>query len=225
MIVGFMGVWIDSSSDGHMTTTLIAAAVSWSLIVRPSMEVPWNILEELWSHNLVNLFASPLSIFEWMISACWYTAFSFVALLFFLWLCVLALFSYNIFSIGWLLVPLLCNYYLSALCIGFLTAALLIRYGLRMTSYVFMISWMFAPLSGIYYSLTVLPVWAQHIAHLLPTYYGVDLLKGLALSGTISYERLAITFALNGLYLVLTAVLFKWAFEQSRKEGLGRLVH
>ena len=88
-----------------------------------------------------------------------------------------------------------------------------------------MISWMFAPLSGIYYSLTVLPVWAQHIAHLLPTYYGVDLLKGLALSGTISYERLAITFALNGLYLVLTAVLFKWAFEQSRKEGLGRLVH
>ena len=225
VLIGFMAIWTNGSSSSPVVFSLIAAAVAWSLIVRASLEIPWNLLEELWAHNLVNLFASPLTVTEWLASAALYAAIAFVSLLLFLWGLAYIIFGYNFLSVGLLLVPLLFNYYISALAIGFLTASLLIRYGLRVTSYVFMVSWMFAPLSGIYYSLSVLPVWAQYLAHLLPTYYGIDVLKTFVISGEIVYWKLAAAFTLNALYLVLTFGLFKWMFEKSRQEGLARLTN
>jgi len=225
VLIGFMGKWVDASSSHLVSTSLIAAAVAWSLVVRASLEIPWNMLEELWAHNLVNLFASPLSVIEWMASAALYAGVSFLCLLLFLCGCAYSMFGYNFLSTGWILIPLLCNYYLSALCIGFLTAALLVRYGVRMTSYVFMISWVFAPLSGIYYSLSVLPIWAQYTAYMLPTYYGVDMLKTIVLTGETIYWKLGAACVLNVLYLVLACVLFKGMFEQSRQESLARLVN
>ncbi len=225
VLIGFMAIWTNGSPSSPVVFSLIAAAVAWSLIVRSSLEIPWNLLEELWSHNLVNLFASPLTVTEWLASAALFSAISFTALLLFLWVLAYLIFSYNFFSVGWLLIPLLMNYYVSAVAIGFLTTALLIRYGLRVTSYVFMVSWMFAPLSGIYYSLSVLPVWVQYVAHLLPTYYGIDVLKTFVISGEVVYWKLAAAFALNAMYFVLTLVFFKWMFEKSRQEGLARLTN
>jgi len=224
-LIGFMAIWTKGSSSSSVVFSLMAAAIVWSLINRVSLEMPFNMLEELWAHNLLNLFVSPLTIAEWMVSSALYAAIVFVPLLFFLWGLAYSMFGYNFFSVGWMLVPLLFNYYISALVIGFLTAAILIRYGLRATSYVFMISWIFAPMSGIYYSLSVLPVWVQYVAHLLPTYYGIDVLKTFVVSGEIVYWKLAAAFAFNALYLVLTLVLFKWMFEKSRQEGLTRLTN
>ena len=225
VLIGFMAIWTNGSSSSPVVFSLIAAAIAWSFIVRSSLEISWNLLEELWAHNLVNLFASPLTVAEWMASAALYAAIAFVSLVLFLWGLAYITFGYNFLSVGLMLVPFLFNYYISALAIGFLTASLLIRYGLRVTSYVFMVSWMFAPLSGIYYSLSVLPVWAQYVAYLLPTYYGIDVLKTFVISGEVVYWKLIAAFVLNALYLALTLGLFKWMFEKSRQEGLARLTN
>ena len=45
-LIGFMGIWVDTSSDNFVAVSLIAAAVAWSLMVRSSLEVSWNLLEE-----------------------------------------------------------------------------------------------------------------------------------------------------------------------------------
>lgn len=223
VIVGYMGIWVDNSADNRVALAVIAAAIGWSLVVRSSIEVAWNLLEELWAHNLVNMFAAPLTALEWIASAAVYIVISFSCLMVFLWGSTLLLFNYNILSVGWILVPLLCNYYLSGLAIGLLTASLLIYYGIRMTSYVFMLSWLFAPLSGVYYSLAVLPVWVQYVAHMLPTYYSIDVLKKIVISGEIAYFNIAIAFVLNMFYVVLTMWLFNTMFERSKQEGLARL--
>lgn len=225
LLVGFMGIWTQGSTTSVVALSLIAAAIGWSLIVRSCLEVSWNILEELWSHNLINLFASPLTIAEWMVSSALFSALSFMVLMLYLWVLAYAIFAYNVFSVGWLLVPLLLNYYMSAMAIGFLSSSLLIYYGIRATSYVFMVSWIFAPISGIYYGLSVLPVWVQYIAHILPTYYGIDVIKTYVVHGTIDYLSLGLTTVLNILYLVLTCILFKTCFEKSRSEGLTRLTN
>lgn len=224
LLIGFMGMWIDTSSNNLIALSLIAAAIGWSLIVRTCLEISWNMLEELWAHNLVNLFASPLTIGDWMLSAALFAAIISGALLMFLALCAYMLFGYNFFSVGWMLIPLLCNYYLSGLAMGFLTTSLLIYAGVRVTSYVFMISWLFAPLSGLYYNIDVMPTLVQYVAHLLPTYYGIDVLKTLVLTGNIIYWKLGMTFALNSVYLIATSMLFKHMFEKSKNQGLARLM-
>ena len=225
VLVGFMASWIESSSGASVVHALVAAAIAWSIMVRVGIEIAWNLLIELWDNNLINLFTSPLSIIEWIVAAALYGIIA--AALLFVFLCASAylMFGYNFFSVGWLLIPLLINYYLSALVIGFLASSLPIYYGVRVTTYVFMLSWLFAPFSGLYYSLSVMPLWAQYIAHALPTYYGVDVLKTFVLTGHIAYWKLGMTFLLNGTYLIMTTVLFKQMFEKSKKQGLSRLAN
>lgn len=223
MLMGYMGVWVDSSADKAVAFAVVAAVTGWSLIVRSAIEVAWNLLEELWAHNLVNMFASPLSINEWIASASLYILFSSGALFSFLWITSFFLFGYNILSVGWLLIPLICNYYLTGLCIGLLAASVLIQHGVRMVSYIFMISWLFAPLSGVYYSLEVLPVWIQYIAHALPSYYSIDVLKTIVMTGEIIYWKMASACVLNLIYVPFAIWFFKRMFERSRSEGLARL--
>src|SRR3989344_1965033 len=45
---------------------LLSGLVYWQIVWRSQYEITTNLLEELWSHNLVNFFASPLKLGEWV---------------------------------------------------------------------------------------------------------------------------------------------------------------
>ena len=86
---------------------VLTGVVFWQVVWRANYEISVNLLEEFWNQNLVNLFATPLSVREWSISL---VALGMIKNLLTLivgiggvWL----LYRLNIFEVGWMLLPFL----------------------------------------------------------------------------------------------------------------------
>ena len=45
---------------------LLSGLVFWQVVWRSQYEVTINLLEEMWSYNMVNLFSTPLTLIEWI---------------------------------------------------------------------------------------------------------------------------------------------------------------
>lgn len=223
---GYSGLWIASDQGGisYVGLSLLVSAVLWQITVRANYDISLNLLEEIWSYNMSNLFATPLKLSEWIAAVILLAMITLSIMIIFLSLVVWLLYTFSIVNLGFSLIPILFCLFISGLSIGFFAASLLIYWGVRIEALVWSIGWLFAPFSGIYYSLDVLPVWAQWVARSLPMSYVFDGLRVLIEKGTFPYQQIVTSLQLNILYFGLALLFFKIMFERSRREGLSRLV-
>ena len=78
----------------------------------------------------------------------------------------------------------------------------------------------FAPLSGIYYPIDVLPGWLQPVAWALPSSYVFEGMRAVLYDGIFRWDLLAGAVGFNLLYLGLTAAWFLHTFRMARIRGL-----
>ncbi|MCG2692182.1 hypothetical protein L6272_05135, partial [Microgenomates group bacterium] len=50
----------------NIVMLLMTGLVFWIIVWRGQYEITVNLLEEMWNSNLVNLFTTPLTVYEWM---------------------------------------------------------------------------------------------------------------------------------------------------------------
>ena len=64
---GFLNQYLMSAESSviQIAGMLIAAALLWDVMFRSNIGVAVSFLEEIWSRNLAQLFASPLRPYEW----------------------------------------------------------------------------------------------------------------------------------------------------------------
>jgi ABC-2 type transport system permease protein len=110
------------------------------------------------------------------------------------------------------------------MAMGFLAASVLVYYGVRVQSLVFMMGYLLMPLSGVSYELDVLPKAAQYIASLLPMSYIFEFMRLYILKSVISWNLFGIVTVLNVIYFSASIACFNYMFEKSREKGLARLV-
>ena len=227
LIWGLTGLYLASLGvqQTEYVFVILNGLVFWIIMWRVQYEININILSEIWDKNFVNIFASPLTIWEYLVALMSVGFIKMVISLSFSAILAFALYGYNIISLyGYLLLPIIMNLLLTGWAVGFFIAGFLIRYGARIQS----IGWtgiaLIAPFSVLYYPLSILPDWAQKIALAVPSTYIFEGMREIIFTGKFSEDKLLISFALNGVYLVLSILFFVFMFRQSRKLGLGRLI-
>jgi ABC-2 type transport system permease protein len=218
-------IWIQESQDTVSSSILVllSCLVFWYVVQRAQDAVSVNALEELWERNFINLFSTPLTIYEWMtaiiILSFFRIAYTFLICVGMVWL----LYSCNILSSGWLLLPYLFSLLLSGLFIGFFSTAFVMYWGRKALFFSWTISWIFSPFSSVYYPLDTLPVWGQYIGKLLPMTYAFEGLRVVMTSQTMNTYFLVTSLVLNLIYVFLSMAFFVFMFEQSRIKGFTSL--
>lgn len=225
VVLGFTGAWLGGSTNSlENQHVLITGVVLWQVVCRANFGVSINLLEEVWAHNITNLFSTPLTIYEWVAAT---VIEGLIMLLFIFFFCsgiAYWLYNFNILSIGWFLAPLLTVLFISGLAIGLLGAAALIKKGSKLQSLVWMIGWLFAPVSGAFYPITVLPNWLQHVARAFPLHYAFESMRVVVKTGTTPYMLLTKSLLLSLVYFVLGLAFFVIMFHKSKNSGLARIV-
>ena len=143
---------------------LIAAVLLWDILFRGNLGVSLSFLEEMWSRNLGQLFASPLRPYEWAASL---VLISFLRTLIGILpaaLLAIPIYHFSIFSLGLPLVVFFGQLLVFGAAIGLTVSALVLRYGLGAESLAWVAVFAIAPLSGIYYPIATLPEWLQPVA-------------------------------------------------------------
>ncbi len=224
LLWGLTSVWIQrQQSVPQLPLIMMTALIFWQVTWRGSVDISVNLLQEFWNRNLVNLFASPLKISEWSCGVILICLFKLGITISFGSVVVYLLYSLNVFSIGWTFLPFAASLFIFGWTLGFLASSGIIYWGQQMEAFAWMIAFVFAPFSAVFYPLDVLPSWAQTIGWCLPTTYIFEGMRSILANGTFPISYFFISILLNMLYLFLSYSLFTRMFEKSRAKGLSRL--
>lgn len=225
-IWGLTGLYIAqlNSNSSQYLFVILNGLVFWIVIWRAQYEITTNLLAELWDRNIINIFSTPLKIREWIAAFMIFGLMKTIVSLAFSALLAFIFYKYNIFSYGFYLLPFLTSLLLTGWAGGFFVAAFLIRYGMKIQTLAWAGIAVIAPFSAVYYPLSILPDWVQIVGKLIPSTYIFEGLRQLLFTGTLSFDKLVISFMLNILYLTLSIWFFVRMFVTSRKLGLGRLI-
>lgn len=220
---GITSVWIQKQDNvPNLALAILTGLVLWQIIWRGNYEVSVNLLQEFWSRNMVNLFATPLKIREWVCALMLIGVIKIILTVLFGALIVYLMYSLNVFRIGWAFLPFMISLMLSGWFLGFFSSAIIVRYGQRVQMLAWMMAYLIAPFSAVYYPVSALPTWGQKIAYALPTTYIFEGMRQVLYDGTFSLRDFGFSIVLNIIYLSVSIAFFYWMFTKSKEKGLAR---
>jgi ABC-2 type transport system permease protein len=224
-LMGFTALWFQNNivNNVNLGFMLLSGIILWGVIWRSNIDVSLNFLEELWSKNLVNLFSTPLSLAEWIVGMMTLGFIRSLLVFFYGSFLVWFFYSWNVFSLGYVLIPFFILLMISGWCIGFFIASFLAYYGLRVQALVWAIGWVFSIFGAVYYPMKILPSWVQVICKALPISYVLEGMRMHIETGLFPGRYIAIAAVLNVFYLSASLLFFRYMFNISRSKGLAYL--
>ena len=221
IIWGFVSQHFSSSSP-ELTAggILISVVLVWDCLFRSHISYTLSFLEELWSRNLGNLFVAPLRPVELIVGLATISMMRTLIGMIPAALLAIPFFDVSVFDMGLPLLGFFFNLVLTGWAISQLVTGILIRYGLGAESLTWVLPFLIAPFSCIYYPLSTLPEWMQSIAVFIPTTYVFEGMRNLLIEGVFLESLMVKGFILNFLYLVIGLFVFFISFQAARKHGL-----
>lgn len=224
LLWGLTSIWIkDQNTFENLPLILMTGLIFWQITWRGSIDISVNLLQEFWHRNLMNLFSTPLKISEWALGIILLCLCKLLVAIGFASFIVYLLYSLNVFTIGWMFLPFAALLLIFGWSLGFFASGVIIYWGHQVEMFAWMVAFIFAPFSAVFYPVNILPLWAQKISWCLPTTYVFEGMRKILYQNELSLSYLTISFILNVVYLLLAIAFFKWMFEKSRKKGLSRL--
>ncbi len=224
LLWGLTSIWIQTQSEiSSLPLILMTGLIFWQIVWRGSVDISVNLLQEFWQRNLVNLFSTPLKLSEWIAGMLLLSLSKLAVTISFGAVVVYLLYALNVFTVGWAFLPFAASLIIFGWTISFVSSSAIIYWGHKVEMLAWMIGFLFAPFSAVFYPIEALPKWAQAIAWCLPTTYIFQGMRSLLITGCCPFFHFWISMALNLVYLTASVLLFKWAFKKSQQKGLARL--
>jgi len=114
--------------------------------------------------------------------------------------------------------------FIAGLWIGFTCLQIVVLFGRRATELAFVIGWFLLPLSGAYYPIDVLPLWAQKISTYLPRSHVFQGMRNYVMYQHDPTTHLIKGYSMGIVYAAIALFGFIYCFNRSKNKGLARLV-
>ncbi len=200
--------------------TLLGAVLLWDFLTRVMHGVSMAFLEDVWSRNFLNLFATPLSVGEYLgglvLSS---LATSAVGLAVMLALAA-AVFGLSPLTYGPMILPFLLVLLLFGIALGILGAAIVLRLGPAAEWFVWPIPALVSPFAGVFYPLSTLPGWMQQVGRLLPPSHVFEGMRAVVAGGAASGGALLWGALLAAGYVLLACWVYARVHRHAVRSGL-----
>jgi ABC-2 type transport system permease protein len=219
---GFITRYLNTvaSAGFNFVPVLLGAVLMWDFFTRVMQGVTMAFFEDVWSRNFLNIFASPLTVPEYLaglvISS---VATSTVGLTVMVLLSTFA-FGLSLLTYGAPLALFVLVLFIFGIALGIVGCALVLRLGPSAEWFVWPIPSLVSPFVGVFYPVATLPRWMQMVAHVLPPSYVFEGMRAIVMGGRTSLPSLAIGAWLAVLYVLGACVLFARVYRQAVRTGL-----
>ncbi len=219
---GFITRYLNSvsSSGFNFIPVLLGAVLLWDFFARVMQGVTMAFFEDVWSRNFLNIFASPLSIWEYLGGLVFSSiATSSVGLIVMLLLATL-LFGLSFVAYGAALLAFLLVLFLFGIAFGIFGSALVLRLGPSAEWFIWPIPALLSPFAAVFYPLSTLPPWMQVISHLLPPAYVFEGMRSLIAGGGATTPQLVLGAGSACVYVLLACRFFERVYRHAVRTGL-----
>jgi ABC-2 type transport system permease protein len=219
---GFITKYLNavSAASFDFVPVFLGAVLLWDFFTRVMHGVTMAFMEDVWSRNFLNIFATPLSISEYVagliLSSIATSSVGLVVML------VLAssIFGLSFVAYGIALIPFLLVLFLFGIALGILGAAIVLRFGPASEWFIWPVPALVSPFAGVFYPISTLPKWMQYICWTLPPSYIFENVRAIVAGGVASGPELMIGTGLAILDVFLACWFFARVYRYSVRTGL-----
>ncbi|MEK7137989.1 MAG: ABC transporter permease [Patescibacteria group bacterium] len=222
IVWGFTTRFLNQAGQANFNfiPVLLGAIILWGFLIRVQQGVILPFLEDMWSGNFLNLFASPIKNREYILGL-FGTSITTSAVVFTVAIALASsAFGYNLLTVGLPLLLLLLVLFLFGLALGIITISLILRFGPSAEWFAWIMPFLFSPISGVFYPIATLPHWLQIASKINPLSYVFEGLREVTIQGIFSPNPLIIGAILALIYLVGAYLIFAHTFKVVVKKGL-----
>src|SRR5579862_3126280 len=219
---GFITKYLNavSGSGFNFVPSLLGAVLLWDFFTRVMQGVTTTFFEDVWSRNFLNVFATPLTIWEYVSGLVLSSiATSSVGLVVMLVLAT-AVFGLSFFFYGVLLIPYLLLLFVFGIALGIFGCGIVLRLGPASEWLIWPMPALISPFAGVFYPLSTLPAWMRAISRLLPPSYVFESMRGIVLKRAVSPYALLWGAALDLIFLTLASWFFRAIYRHAVRTGL-----
>lgn len=199
---------------------LLGSVLLWDFFTRVMQGVTMAFFEDVWSRNFLNIFASPITISEYITGLIVCSIFSSLVGLLVMWLVAAGIFGLTSAIYGAYAFPFLLVMFTFGVALGIVSCAMVLRFGPAAEWFIWPIPAILSPFIGVFYPLKVLPVWMQHVGACLPPSYVFENLRNIAQTLPISQKDLWMSGGLSLLFLAGAFTLFVRVYKEATRLGL-----
>jgi ABC-2 type transport system permease protein len=219
---GFITRWLASvtASGLDFVPSLLGAVLLWDFFGRVMHGVTMAFFEDVWSRSFLNVFASPITVAEYvagLVASAIVTSAIGLAVMVIL---ASAAFGLSVASYGLAALPFVLVLFLFGIALGVAGSAIVLRLGPAAEWFIWPVPALLSPFVGVFYPLTTLPPWMQAIARALPPSYVFEALRAIVAGGAASWAALAWSALLAAAYVLAAGWLFARIFRGAVRSGL-----
>jgi len=219
---GFISRYLNSvaSAGFNFVPALLGAVLLWDFLIRIMQGVTMAFFEDVWSRNFLNIFATPLSISEYLGGLVLSSISTSVVGLVVMLLLATTVFGLSFLGYGLALVQFLLTLFLFGIALGVFASAIVLRLGPAAEWFIWPIPALLSPFAGVFYPLSTLPKWMQLVSRVLPPAYVFEGVRRIVAGGAASGAALAWATVLAVVYLVLACWFFASVYRYAVRTGL-----
>jgi ABC-2 type transport system permease protein len=219
VIWGYVSVYLAASDAPIYVSLLLGGVLLWQVLFRAQSEVSLSFLEDVWSRNLLNVFASPLRPGEYLAGLVIFGALKLVVGTAIMAALAFALYGFGLFSIGPALLPFVVLLLVMGWALGIATVAMVIRFGQAAEVIAWAVAFAFQPFAAVFYPVAVLPPVMQAIATVVPASYVFEGMRDVIAGQGVDWTAVGVAGALDVVYFAGALFMFARSLAKTREAG------
>ena len=219
---GFITKYLNSvsASGFDFVPALLGTVLLWDFLVRVMQGVTMAFFEDVWSRNFLNIFATPLSISDYLgglvISSIATSSIGLVVML----MLTTTIFGLSFLSYGIMIVPYILILFLCGIALGIVSSAVVLRMGPAAEWFIWPLPALISPFAGVFYPIATLPKWMQFVSTLLPPSYVFEGMRSVLAGHRISPSTVLLGGGLATVYILLACWVFARTYRYAVRTGL-----
>lgn len=215
---GFLANYVGVQSM-MLASFFLGGMILWIIFERLGTAVGIDFMYEIWEKNLVNLFASPITILEFVTGLVFVSVvkvfLSFAAMI----SMGLLFYHFNIFSLGIGLVFFWINLVIFAVSLGIFNIGLIMKWGHSVGPLTWVLPFALQPFAAVFYPVSILPVFFQKVVWFLPLSHVFEGMRYTFETKMFNTSEFFVALGLNIVYFAMAVGFFTFMLRLSKKKG------
>lgn len=201
---------------------ILGAIILWEFMGRIQAGIMTSFLEDIWSQNFFNFFASPLKISEYLAGLVLTSIVTGIIGMVIMTAVAGVGFGYNFFKIGLMLIPFIMILFIFGMAMGIFITGLIFRLGPAAEWLGWPIPFILSIFAGVFYPISVLPFPLQIFSKMIPASYVFESMRIIFTDEGFSSRvglNLLIGAGLALFYLIVMYIFFMRVYRRNLKNG------
>jgi ABC-2 type transport system permease protein len=219
---GLIARYLNSVSGAKLDfiPNLLGAVLFWDFFTRVMQGVTMAFFEDVWSRNFINLFATPLSLREYVAGLVMNSIVTSAVGLLIMLALALGVFGLNLLAPGVLLVAFVLILFLFGVSLGIFAISIVLRFGPASEWLIWPIPALLSPFAAVFYPVSALPLAMRVVARCLPPSYVFEGMRAILAGQPFEARLLLVAAGLAFVQIGLAGWTFARVYRYAVRRGL-----